>query len=59
LDKPHIGKAAWIGGGMTLDYIAAQIREFAHREFPIFDGFQAAVAWLMKRLTSHIYEGFD
>jgi hypothetical protein len=47
-DKPYIKKSAWVGGGTTLDCISTEIKEFSRREFPIFDSFQAAVAWLMR-----------
>jgi hypothetical protein len=47
-DKPYIRKAAWIGGGTTLDCISTETREFSRREFPVFDSFQAAVAWLIQ-----------
>jgi hypothetical protein len=47
-DKPYIKKAAWIGGGTTLDYVSTGIRDFSRREFPIFDSFQEAVAWLVR-----------
>jgi hypothetical protein len=47
-DKPYIKKAAWIGGGTTLDYVSTEIRDFSRREFPIFDSFQEAVGWLVR-----------
>jgi hypothetical protein len=47
-DKPYIRKAAWIGGSTTLDCISTETREFSRREFPVFDSFQAAVAWLIQ-----------
>jgi hypothetical protein len=47
-DKPYIKKAAWIGGGATLDYVFTEIRDFSRREFPIFDSFQEAVGWLVR-----------
>jgi hypothetical protein len=47
-DKPYIRRAAWIGGGTTLDNISTKVRDFSRREFPIFDSFQEAVAWLVR-----------
>lgn len=47
-DKPYVKKAAWIGRGTTLDNISTEIRDFSRREFPIFDSFQEAVAWLVR-----------
>ncbi|HKV82753.1 MAG TPA: hypothetical protein VJP02_31690 [Candidatus Sulfotelmatobacter sp.] len=47
-DKPYIKKAAWIGSGTTLDSLATQIGHFSRRQFPIFNGFQEAVTWLIR-----------
>ncbi len=47
-DKPYIKKTAWIGGGSELDRVNAEIQDFSRREFPIFDSFQEAVAWLTR-----------
>lgn len=47
-DKPYIKKTAWIGRGTALDNVSTETRDFSRRQFPIFDSFQGAVAWLVR-----------